>query len=217
MSETIDILGTNLRPLPVFILADVSGSMCDGGKIGALNVAVRELIGALAVDDDLRAEAHLAVITFGGAGAALHQTLQPAHMCKWANMQASGMTPMGAAFTLLQQQLEDKQIVPSRAYRPTIVLVSDGQPNDNWEQGLTSLLGSERAAKADRFALAIGPDADENMLFRFTGDRETIMSADAAKDIRRFFRFVSMSVQARGRSMQPNARLPAPDLDNLID
>ena len=54
------------------------------------------------------------------------------------------------------------------------------------------------------------------MLVQFTGDRELVLRADAAKDIRKFFRFVSMSVQARTRSLQPNARLPPPDLDTLI-
>ena len=212
----IEVTLSEARPLPVFILADVSGSMADGGKIAALNLAVKELLTSLAGDDDLRAAPHVAVITFGGTDARLHVTLQPAEQIHWSDMRADGATPMGAAFQLLKAQLEDKNIVASRAYRPTIVLVSDGQPNDAWETALEELLGSERAAKADRFALAIGQDADDAMLVQFTGDRELVLRADAAKDIRKFFRFVSMSVQARTRSLQPNARLPPPDLDTLI-
>ena len=42
--------------------------------------------------------------------------------------------------------------MPSRAYRPTLVLVSDGKPNGEWEGPLRRLLTSERAAKAERFA-----------------------------------------------------------------
>ncbi len=203
------------RPLPVYILADVSGSMAEAGKISSLNQGVRELIVALADAGELFAQPQVGVITFGGTSARLHQSLLPASQVKWHDMTASGMTPMGAAFTTARQQIEDRNVVNGRAYRPVLVLVSDGQPNDIWEGPLDDLLTSERGSKADRFALAIGPDADRTMLTRFTGSRERVLGAQDAKGILAFFRFVTMSVVlTRSRAAQPNQALPPPpDLD----
>lgn len=208
------------RPLPVFILADTSASMGENGKIGALNVAMKDLIGSLAADDEVvHAQAQIGIVTFGGQAASLHQPLVPAGQVNWSDTRASGMTPMGAAFTMVRELVEDRAIVPRNAYRPVLVLVSDGQPNDSWEDALDALLQSDRCAKADRFALAIGPDADRKMLQRFTGDIEKVMDAHSAADIRRFFRFVTMSVLARSRSITPNAILPPPALtfDDIDD
>ena len=41
------------RPLPIFILADTSGSM-RGEKINELNLALREMLNALNAADDIR-------------------------------------------------------------------------------------------------------------------------------------------------------------------
>jgi Mg-chelatase subunit ChlD len=44
------------RPLPVIVLADVSGSMAENGKIDALNVALRDMVASFAKEGRLRAE-----------------------------------------------------------------------------------------------------------------------------------------------------------------
>ena len=54
------------RPLPIFILADTSGSM-RGEKINELNLALREMLNALNAADDIRGKFQLSVIAFGGA------------------------------------------------------------------------------------------------------------------------------------------------------
>ena len=53
------------RPLPIFILADTSGSM-RGEKINELNLALREMLTALNEADDIRGKFQLSVIAFGG-------------------------------------------------------------------------------------------------------------------------------------------------------
>ena len=47
-----------------------------------------------------------------------------------------------------------------------VVLISDGQPTDSWQAGLDRMTKQGRAQKADRMALAIGGDADTDMLRR---------------------------------------------------
>ena len=194
-------------------MADVSGSMEVDGKIDALNSAMTEMQGAFAEEDDGRAEIHLAVVTFGGT-AALYTPLTPASAVRWTPMQAGGRTPMGAALDIVTDLIEDRDRVPSRAYRPTIVLVNDGLPNDEWEGPLKRLLGSERAAKAQRFALGIGADADHDVLRAFLDDPEgRVFEAHEAREIRKFFQWVTMSVTARSRSATPNQAVDVAPLD----
>ena len=208
MSSLKDFTTQAARPLPVLLLADVSGSMSGGGKIQALNHAVREMIEAFQDESDLRAEIHVAVITFGG-NAGIHLPLGSACNAAWTDLGAAGGTPMGAAFALARELVEDRSAIPSRAYRPTIVLVSDGQPTDDWNGQLQALLGSERGSKAFRMALAIGDDADHDVLQAFLADPEArVYRADEARQIRQFFQLVTMSVSSRSRSANPNSAPP---------
>lgn len=204
---------SSARPLPVILLADISGSMSVNGKIDALNQSVGDMLKTFGDEDDLRAEIHAAVITFGGE-ADVHIPLSPASTIEWSDMTASGGTPMGQAMELAAQLINDKEAIPSRAYRPTVILVSDGQPTDQWEQGLRQLCEEGRPSKADRMALGIGADADEAMLRRFVGDPEKpIYRADDAHRIKEFFNFVTMTVTARSRSVNPNQ---IPQLQNPL-
>jgi len=205
MSSLKEFTVQSARPLPVIVLADISGSMGSDGKIQALNHAVREMLEAFQDEADLRAEVHVSVITFGGQ-AKTHLTLGPARNMKWSDLGAAGGTPMGAAFNLACQMVEDRNVVSSRSYRPTVVLVSDGQPTDAWEQPLAAFLASERGGKAFRMALAIGADADHDVLKAFLADPSArVYRADEAKQIRMFFQLVTMSVSSRSRSANPNS------------
>lgn len=208
------------RPLPVIVLADVSGSMSENGKIEALNAAIKEMVATFSKEARLRAEIQVGLITFGGK-AQMHLPLVPVqNVAGFTDLKAEGVTPMGAAFDLARQLLEDKDRIPSRAYRPVMILLSDGQPTDDWEEPFKALCHSERAQKASRLAMAIGPDADEAMLKDFANDAEApIFKAHNARDIHRFFRAVTMSVTTRTASQNPDIStafvVPPPDDDAL--
>lgn len=210
------------RPLPVIVLADVSGSMSENGKIQALNASLKDMIVTFGKESRMRAEIQVGLITFGGM-ARTHTDLTPANrITGFTDMSASGQTPMGAAFELACELLEDKERIPSRAYRPVLILLSDGLPTDEWEKPLERLCQAERAKKATRLAMAIGPDADEKMLKDFANDPEApIFRAHNARDIHRFFRAVTMSVTCRSTSQNPNAAapliIPPPADDSDID
>ena len=210
------------RPLPVIILADTSGSMSENGKINALNTALADMTQSFARDLDGRAEIHVAIITFGGT-AKVHQPLTSAATLQLQPLVATGKTPMGDAFDLARELIEDRQQVPSRAYSPVIVLASDAQPNDGtrWEEALERLLSSERAKKAQRFALGIGVGVDATALKRFVADANVkIYGAADAAQIDKFFRWVTMSVSSRSRRPDPETAkgdpLPPIDLDELL-
>ncbi|OUL86634.1 tellurite resistance protein TerY [Paraburkholderia hospita] len=220
MSSLKKFAVTAPRPLPVIVLADVSGSMGESGKIEALNLALKDMIATFAGESRLRAEIQVGLVTFGGT-AQLHLPLVAAQgVTGFPELQAQGATPMGEAFDLVRELLEDRDRIPSRAYRPVVILLSDGQPTDDWETPFKALCDSERAQKATRLAMAIGADADEAMLRDFANDIEApLFKAHNARDIHRFFRAVTMSVTTRTTSQNPDLPatfvVPPPDEDAL--
>jgi uncharacterized protein YegL len=204
MSKLSEFTLSSARPLPVILLADVSGSMSVNGKIDVLNASVSEMIRDFGEEDSARAEIHTCVITFGGE-VKIHQPMAPAEDMTWTTMSAKGGTPMGAAFSMARELIENKETISGRAYRPTIILVSDGKPTDDWEVPLAELIGSERASKAFRFAMGIGDDAEVDTLQKFADQTAHIFTAgEAGGDIRKFFKWVTMSVSTRTRSVNPD-------------
>lgn len=202
------------RPLPIFVLADTSGSM-RGEKINELNLALREMLNALNAADDIRGKFQLSVIAFGGDVKVL-QPLADIEGLILTELSAAGNTPMGQAFEMVREMIEDRNVVSSRAYTPIIVLISDGLPTDcteemyrrknyfDWEP-LVDLHNGERSSKCQRMALGIGEDADIDMLKSFIDNPEIpVIKTKDASGITKFFRWVTMSTVARMTSINPN-------------
>ncbi len=196
------------KPLPVVLLLDVSSSM-SGDKIENLNKAVKDMLDTFAQEEKMETEILVSVITFGNQ-VELQVPYTKASQVQWQGLQANGMTPMGTALKMAKAMIEDKETTPSRAYRPTIVLVSDGQPNDSWEKPLEDFISEGRSSKCDRMAMAIGRDADETVLKRFIeGTPHDLFYAENAGQLHEFFQRVTMSVTMRTQSKNPNV-VPTP-------
>ncbi|GAA3201687.1 vWA domain-containing protein [Actinocorallia longicatena] len=208
------------RPLPVLVLADVSGSMSQHGKIEVLNECVATMIRSFAAEDVVRGEINVGVVTFGGEGAQLHQPFQPATRITWQEMRASGRTPMGDALTLANEILHDDAVIGRRAFVPTLILVSDGQPTDPWQEPMDRLLASPRGAKSVRMAVSVGADDGEgiDVLSAFAHPLRP-RRADEAHELSRYFAAVTMSVTMRVRSTRPNESntpFSEDELDDLL-
>lgn len=217
MTELKDFVKQEARPLPVILLLDTSGSMY-GEKINALNNAVKEMISTFGNEESTRAEIHIAVVTFGGS-ANLHTPIKVARSVEFQEMKADGYTPLGAAFEITKNLIEDKSQISSRAYRPSVILVSDGQPNDpGWESKMQSFINEGRTKKCDRWALGIGADADETMLKNYLNDSEKkVFHAEDASEIVKFFRYVTMSTTQRSQSANPNKAKISSNIPDLKD
>ena len=200
------------KPLPVVLLLDVSSSM-SGDKIENLNKAVEDMLDTFAQEEKMETEILVSVITFGNQ-VELQVPYTKASQVQWQGLQANGMTPMGTALKMAKAMIEDKETTPSRAYRPTIVLVSDGQPNDSWERPLEDFISEGRSSKCDRMAMAIGRDADETVLKRFIeGTPHDLFYAENAGQLHEFFQRVTMSVTMRTQSKNPNVVPASIELD----
>ena len=221
------------KPMPVFLLLDISGSMGvvmdntdermgpngevllgDVTRIDVLNQAVGEMLSSFAKEEQSQVEFLVSVITFGGS-VRLHLPPTKASKVVWEPLAADGLTPLGEALAMAKGMIEDKAVTPSRAYRPVIVLVSDGQPTDTWEEQLNSFTETGRSMKCDRVALAIGAGTDEEMLKKFIANTPNpLFHATDASHILDVFRQVTMSVTVRSRSKNPNQ---APSIASLTD
>lgn len=195
------------KPLPIVLLLDTSGSMA-GAKIATLNDAVGKMLRTLTREHSQVADFLVSIITFGGT-AMLAQAPTLASDLAFSPLGADGGTPLGAALKIAKELIEDQVRTPRRAFRPLVVLISDGMPTDEWESSLDRFVANGRSSKCDRMALGIGPEAvsppGRNTLDRFIdGTDRSVFEAAAADDIHEFFRFVTMSVVTRSRSQDPN-------------
>ena len=193
------------RMLPVILLLDVSGSMSYDAKMDELNSSVREMLASFKEEQIVQADICVSIITFGSE-VKIHTELMPAKDIVYTDMTAKGMTYMGRALDVAYDMIEDKTKIPKNAYRPVVVLVSDGAQNDeHWEEKLQRFVTTGRSSKCDRWSLAIGADADVGMLKKFLDhpEKEVCYVEDAA-DIHKFFRFISSCTIQRSQSQNPN-------------
>lgn len=193
MSLLDDIEPVQARTLPVILLLDTSGSMRQDDKIDVLNESVAEMIKELASVDGGHGFITLTLITFGGESAKIIQRNSPVSSISFTPLAARGKTPMGHAFSLARELIEDRDEISSKAYRPTIALVSDGLSVPALSGELEALVDSERGSKSSRFALAIGADADRDLLAQFASGGD-VREASEAAEIRNFLQWVTNTV-----------------------
>lgn len=214
------------KSIPVLLLLDVSGSMSDSAgnkeegitKIQALNNAVNEMIKGFKEAQTLETFIKLGIITFG-ASVSLHTPLTPiSDIENISPLSASGLTPLGNALKMAKDMIEDKNIFISSDYRPAVVLLSDGEPNDDWEMPLQDFIKDGRSSKCDRLAIAFGADANKDMLKKFiAGCENDLFYAEDAENLYKVFKRVTMSVSKRTKSANKNQTFKAPDDVTLDD
>jgi len=161
------------RPLHFIWIADCSDSMRVGGKIQALNTAIREAIPHMrrVAKNNPNAQVLVRAVRFSdGAYWHIAQPV-PVEQFEWVDLQAKGVTDMGKALKLVAEQLTMPPM-PERGLPPVLVLISDGLPTDDFAAGLNALLDLPWGKKAVRIAIAIGGDANLEVLQRFINNSE---------------------------------------------
>lgn len=160
------------RPLEFIWIVDISGSM-SGDKIQALNHAVRDSIPEMVkvAGENVNAEIYVRVLKFADTASwhVAQRTLLKDF--KWTDLDTEGLTSMGEAMRLLAGAL-DVSKMPSRGLPPVLVLLSDGEPTDDFNGGLKQLFSQPWAKKAVKIAIAIGDDAAFDVLQKFIDNVE---------------------------------------------
>ena len=183
------------RILDFFWIADCSGSM-DGEKIQTLNYAIRQTIPDMRkeADDNPNASIMVRAIKFSD-GAQWHlPDATPIDNFNWTDLVAGGVTSMGMALELVAQELSN---FPTQTKRlpPVLVLLTDGQPTDDFKKGLDQLMSIPWGKKAVRIAIAIGKDVDITVLEQFTGNKELVLEAKNPQLLVKFIKWASTVVK----------------------
>lgn len=217
------------RPLHFVWIADCSGSMGVDGKIQALNTAIKEAIPNMqsVADENPNAQVLVRAIKFS-SGAQWHVS-QPTDVAdfKWTDLTADGVTDMGKALQMVAEQLKIPPMT-DRALPPVLVLISDGQPTDDYASGIKAVMDQPWGKKAVRIAIAIGEDADSEVLQKFIGHNEIKpLQANSPEALVKYIKWVSTAVlksasapasqSSDATSAGTNVPIPvAPDLDKTI-
>lgn len=203
------------KSIPVVLLLDTSYSM-SGEPIQKLNQAVEAMIKEFKKAETMETFIKLSIITFGSEnGVDLHTPLTEVSNMDFQPLSVHGATPMGTAFKMAKAMIDDKSIFKGRDYRPTIILLSDGVPTDDWKEPLDHFVKNGRSSKCDRIAVAIG-SADQNVLNQFiSGCENPLFYAEDANKIIDAFKKITMSVTMRSKSKEKNKAINIQEsLDN---
>jgi uncharacterized protein YegL len=183
------------RPLHFIFIADCSGSM-SGDKIQSLNNAIREAIPHMreVARGNPNAEVLVRSVKFSNGAQWHHSQLTNVEKFEWTDLTAGGQTDMGRALTLVADALKMPPM-PERALPPVLVLVSDGEPTDDFDGGLGALMAQPWGKKAVRLAIAIGQDANKDVLQKFIGHAELQpLEANNAEQLVKYIRWASTVV-----------------------
>lgn len=201
LDETVSV---PRRTMTLFFLIDTSGSM-EGNKIGAVNDAVVNVLPMLndISETNPDAEIKVAALEFSNGVNWLYDEPKLAKDFIWQDVAASGLTSLGAACSELASKLSRSggfMQSASGSFAPAIILLSDGGPTDDYNTGLAKLKANNWFKSAIKIAIAIGDDADKDVLKDFTGSSEAVIivhNIDALKQIIRVVAVTSSQIGSK--------------------
>lgn len=225
MSLLDQITPSPRKIMTLFYVVDTSGSMT-GDKIGSVNSAMEEAITVDLPDistanDD--AEIRVAIMQFSSGCSWITPSSGPIGIGDviWNDLHPNGLTDLGAACVELDKKLSRNEFLESQtgAYAPVILLFSDGGPTDNWEKGLEQLKKNNWFKHAIKIAIAIGEDADKNVLATFTGTPESVIAVNDKHTLKALIRKVSVRAsefQSHSKQTSDVETTPEEDSANIV-
>lgn len=192
------------KSMVLFFVIDCSGSM-SGSKIGTVNSVMEELIPEIRDIGGADAEIKLAVLKFSGGCEWMYDAPVSIDEFEWKPLEAENVTDLGAALTELASKLSRNEFMksPSLSFAPVMILMSDGYPTDNYVKGLDTIAKNRWYSNGIKAAVAIGEDADLDILAQFTGDPGSVVTAHNGEALAKLIKFVAVtSSQIGSRSVR---------------
>lgn len=205
------------RPMHFIWIVDCSGSMTENAKIQILNNAVREAIPHMQkeAEDNPHADILVRVIRFSTGAQWVTNAPIPVSQFKWTDLEAEGETAMGKAFSMVADYLKIPPMT-DRGLPPVLVLVSDGQPTDDYTAGLKDLFDQPWGRRAVRIAVLVGAEAeaDQHVFQRFIGNNERKpLVATNAPSLVTYIKWASTAV-VKSASASPSQSKAADEVKN---
>ncbi len=193
---------------PCVLVLDRSGSMA-GKPIAELNAGLQQFRSELLGDQLAARRVEIAVVPFGPVlrGSPFHV---PTEFFPQA-LTAEGGTPTGEAVEYAIELIATQKATYKQHgipyYRPWIILITDGQPTDNWSRA-AQLVRDGEAAKAFSF-FAIGVSGADMDVLRKLSVRDPLKLQGLA--FREFFLWLSASLSNVSKStVGDTVALPPP-------
>jgi uncharacterized protein YegL len=211
------------RVCPVIFLLDTSGSM-SGAPIGAVNAALEGILPELISmnNDNTDAEIEVAIMTFDtGIAWPTGKNLINPEKYIWSDLNANGITAMGAAFRELNNVLSISHGFMNHAsgsVAPVLFLLTDGEPTDSYQDGLQALKENNWYKVAAKVAIGYG-ESNDTILREFTGNIETVLHTNDPKDLKQMIRFVTITssmIASTGKGVATSANVVV-DPDNMTN
>lgn len=211
------------KSLTIFFLVDTSGSM-GGGKISSLNVAIRETLPMIQQisDNNTDAEIKIAALQFSSGCDWMYPRPLPVADFEWNDLEANGLTSMGAAFQELNKQLSQSHGFmqgTNTSAAPVLIIFSDGVPTDDAKHALDNLKENRWYKAAIKVAVAIGDDANRDILKDFASNNsEAVLTVHNIADLKAMIYLVSVTAsQVASRGVSTGADAPETKQDEVID
>ena len=191
--ETVEV---SRRTMTLFFVVDTSGSM-GGDRIGTVNSAIEEVLPEIRKISGENADAaiKIAVLQFSSGVKWLTPQLMSAEDFRWNYLDADGLTDFGEMCKALNEKLSRKAFMSDAAgsFAPAVFLLSDGEPTDDYKRELEKLKANNWFRKAIKIAVAIGDDANKDVLAEFTGNIEGVITVHTPEALTKMIRFVSVT------------------------
>ena len=202
MNERFDLgEGIARQELNVIFVIDNSGSM-QGEKIGAVNNAIRDVMSIMPdiQDDTGDAAIKISAMTFSDDAKWIYSEPKTIEEFKWRDIGTEGATNLSAAYDELSRYLckrESGGKMPDLGgVAPIIILMTDGMPTSyDWQKHLADLKKKCWFNVALKYAIAIEVNTDEarDVLSKFTGNPETVLTVYTAEALRRVIKVIAIT------------------------
>lgn len=209
------------RTLVLFFVVDTSGSM-DGEKIGQLNVAVQEVIPMISrlSSNNADAQIKIAALEFSSQAEWMYDMPIEAEQFQWRDLEAQTLTNLGAACDELNKKLSTKGFMNEAAgsFAPAIILMSDGEPTGEYKRNLEKLKENNWFKASIKVAIAIGDDANKDVLAEFAGHKECVLTVHNKEQLEKIIHFVSVTAsQVASKSASVGQGAPETKTEEMIE
>lgn len=169
-SPTPNLYNVMHRRLPVYLLIDCSESMIGEG-LAAVRSGLSQMLSVLRQDPHALETAWISIISFGATAKVLSPLTEVTEVQE-PNLVLGQGTSLGAALDLLAKQIQS-EVQKSSAdhkgdYRPLVILLTDGQPTDDWEAAKRRFDQTMKKTVANMYVVGCGQAIDYRALSKIS-------------------------------------------------
>lgn len=199
---------------PVVLLLDTSGSM-EGYPIQELNRGVNQFFEEIYSDEVARFSVECSIITFGGAAKIAMPFTSCSDKVKVPMFNAVGSTPLGKALNLALNEVSKQRTLFSDngipAYKPWIIILSDGMPNDDWQAAAQKAISQSNNGELVYLGVGVGNDINMSRFSKLLPANCPPKKLDGMKFVK-FFKWLSDSLKSVSQSA-PGEQVNIPSTD----